>query len=59
MEQRIQEVKRIFVRQKPVDGEERDVLDEVLQCPVMHGDISSAVIKVVYAFTCRLFNLTS
>ncbi|KAG2042338.1 hypothetical protein BDR03DRAFT_889911 [Suillus americanus] len=46
LEQRTQEVKRIFIRQKSVDGEERDALDEVLPCPIMHGDISSAVIKI-------------
>ncbi|KAG1768122.1 hypothetical protein EDD22DRAFT_257558 [Suillus occidentalis] len=46
LEQRTQEVKRIFIRQKSVDGEERDALDEVSPCPIMHGDISSAVIKI-------------
>lgn len=46
IEQRTQEVKRIFIRQKSVDGEEHDALDEVLPCPIMHGDISSAVIKI-------------
>ncbi|KAG0709729.1 hypothetical protein DFH29DRAFT_993121 [Suillus ampliporus] len=49
LEQRTQEVKRIFVGQKSVDGDERDALDEVLPCPIMRGDISSAVIKVVSA----------
>jgi hypothetical protein len=55
-EQRIQEVKRIFVEQKPVDGEERDALDEVLPCPIMHGDVSSAIIKVVSAPTRCVIN---
>jgi hypothetical protein len=50
LEQRTQEVKRIFIRQKSVDGEERDALDEVSPCPIMHGDISSAVIKVISVF---------
>jgi len=54
LEQRTQEVKRIFVKQKPVDGEEQDALDEVLPCPIMQGDICSAVIKVFSASTCRI-----
>jgi hypothetical protein len=45
-EDRMQEVKRVIVCQKGVDGQERDVLDEVAECPVMFGDVARAVVKV-------------
>lgn len=45
-EDRVQEVKRIIVGQKGVDGQEGDALDEVAECPVMFGDISRAIVKV-------------
>jgi len=45
-EDRMQEVKRVIIGQKGVDGQERDALDEVTECPVMFGDIARAVVKV-------------
>ena len=43
---RQQEVKRIIISQKSVDGEQRDALDEVAECPAMAGELSRAVVKV-------------
>lgn len=43
---RNQEVKKIIVCEKDFDGDERDALDEVRECPTMFGDVSSAVVKV-------------
>ena len=43
---RQQEVKRVIVAQKSVDGEQRDALDEVTECPVMAGELSQAILKV-------------
>ncbi|KXN86437.1 hypothetical protein AN958_10299 [Leucoagaricus sp. SymC.cos] len=47
-EDRMQEVKRIVILQKGPGGESKihDALDEVSECPVMHGDIERAIIKV-------------
>jgi hypothetical protein len=45
-EDRMQEVKRVIVGQKGEDGEEQDALDEVMECPVMYGDVARAVVKV-------------
>ena len=45
---RQQEVKRIIISQKNADGEQRDALDEVTECSVMAGELSRAVVKVVY-----------
>ena len=39
-----QEIKTITVTQH--NGQDRDALDEVLECPVMCGDIARAVVKV-------------
>lgn len=41
-EDRLQEVKKILILQK----DPHDPLGEVIECPVMHGDIERAVIKV-------------
>ena len=46
-EDRMQEVKRVIIGQKGVDGQERDALDEVTECPVMFGDVARAVVKVI------------
>ncbi|KAI0750740.1 UPF0183-domain-containing protein [Daedaleopsis nitida] len=43
---RQQEVKRVVIMQKSVDGEARDALDEVTECPAMAGELSRAIIKV-------------
>jgi hypothetical protein len=48
---RLQEVKRIIVCQRPVDSEggmggEGDALDEVGECPILYGDLRRAVVKV-------------
>lgn len=44
---RMQEVKRVIISQKSPDGEVRDALDEVLECPAMFGDVQRAVAKVL------------
>ena len=45
-EDRLQEVKKVIVNQKGADGEDRDALDEVTECPTMYGEIARAVVKV-------------
>ena len=47
---RQQEVKRIIITQKSVDGEQRDALDEVIECPAMAGELSRVVAKVCNPF---------
>ncbi|PPQ68008.1 hypothetical protein CVT26_007371 [Gymnopilus dilepis] len=43
---RMQEVKRIIISRKDVDGKAHDALDEVKECPAMAGELARAVIKV-------------
>lgn len=43
---RMQEVKRVIVSRKDLDGKIHDVLDEVQECPAMAGELTRAVIKV-------------
>ena len=50
-EDRMQEVKRVIVGQKGAHGQERDALDEVIECPAMFGDVARAVVKVNYLNT--------
>lgn len=45
-EDRMQEVKRVIVRQKAENGTEQDALGEVTECPAMFGDVARAVVKV-------------
>lgn len=47
-EDKMQEVKRVIVSQKSESDteEEADVLSEVRECAVMHGDIRQAIVKV-------------
>ncbi|KAJ7665520.1 hypothetical protein B0H17DRAFT_1090776 [Mycena rosella] len=45
-EDRMQEVKRVIVSQKELDGEDRDALGELVECAAMDGDISRAIVKV-------------
>lgn len=45
-EDRLQEVRKVIIGQKGADGEERDTLDEVVECPTMYGEIARAVVKV-------------
>ena len=45
-EDRNQEVKKIIVCEKEFEGDERDALDEVRECPAMYGDLSNAIVKV-------------
>lgn len=49
-EDRLQEVKKIMISQKGPGGDAcskvQDALDEVMECPAMHGDIQRAIIKV-------------
>ncbi|KIK68035.1 hypothetical protein GYMLUDRAFT_54735 [Collybiopsis luxurians FD-317 M1] len=58
-EDRMQEVKRVFISQKEVDAEQGDALDEVVECPVMSGDISLAVAKIHIGVTLHLYPSTS
>lgn len=50
-EDRMQEVKRVLISQKEAD-EQGDALGEVVECPIMNGDISLAVVKV-RSWLCR------
>ncbi|KAI0771568.1 UPF0183-domain-containing protein [Trametes elegans] len=43
---RYQEVKRVIISQKSLDGETRDALDEVAECPAMAGELSRAIVKI-------------
>lgn len=43
---RVQEVSKVIICQKIVEGETRDAMGEVAECPSMVGEISAAVIKV-------------
>jgi hypothetical protein len=43
---RMKEVKRVLISQKGFESEERDALDEVVECSIMSGDVSRAVVKV-------------
>ncbi|KAH9938204.1 UPF0183-domain-containing protein [Fomitopsis serialis] len=45
-EDKMQEVKRVVITQKSVNGEVRDALDEVVECPAMYGELHKAVLKV-------------
>jgi hypothetical protein len=47
-EDRKREVRRVLISQKPIDGEHRDALDEVVECPIMAGDVARAVVKVSF-----------
>jgi len=40
------EVKKIVITQKTPEGSEVDAFDEVLECSVMDGDLSSVCLKV-------------
>lgn len=46
-EDRAQIVKRVFVSQKPLDGSDRDALDEVIESPTMAGEVAKAIVKVI------------
>ncbi|KIM90897.1 hypothetical protein PILCRDRAFT_811393 [Piloderma croceum F 1598] len=54
-EDRMQEVKRVIIGQKGVDAQDRDALDEVMECPVMFGDIARAVVKVNDGVTLHVY----
>ncbi|KAI0959486.1 hypothetical protein AcW1_004297 [Taiwanofungus camphoratus] len=56
---RMQEVKRVIISQKSPDGEVRDALDEVLECPAMFGDVQRAVAKVHDGVTLYFFPSTT
>lgn len=45
-EDKSQEVKRVIISQKNPNGELGDVLSEVQECPIMAGDLESAIVKV-------------
>jgi hypothetical protein len=56
-EDRMQEVKRVIIGQKGVDGQERDALDEVTECPVMFGDVARAVVKVNCLYSMNMLSV--
>lgn len=57
-EDRAQEVKRVFISQKDNDDKNRDALGEVAECPVMHGDLALAVVKVRWLYSlCSFHNI--
>ncbi|OBZ70459.1 hypothetical protein A0H81_09967 [Grifola frondosa] len=58
-EDRVQEVKKVIISQKTADGEVRDALDEVVECPVMTGDVQRAIIKVHDGVTLHFYPSTS
>lgn len=43
---RKQEVKRVLISQKGNDGKDQDALEEVMELPIMAGDIRLALVKV-------------
>jgi hypothetical protein len=45
-EDRMQEVKRVTILQKHLDQETEDPLGEILECPVMEGELALAALKV-------------
>ncbi|KAE9389615.1 UPF0183-domain-containing protein [Gymnopus androsaceus JB14] len=58
-EDRMQEVKRVLVSQKEIDTEQGDALGEVVECPIMNGDIKLAVVKVHDGVTLHFHPSTS
>lgn len=58
-EDRMQEVKRVFVSQKARDGEVQDALEEVREVSVMAGDVRLAVAKVHSGITLYFHPSTS
>ncbi|KAG9218976.1 hypothetical protein CCMSSC00406_0001386 [Pleurotus cornucopiae] len=50
-EDRGQVVKRVFVSQKPLDGSDRDALDEVIESPTMAGEVAKAIVKIHVGIT--------
>lgn len=49
-EDKAQEVKRVILSQKSATDGEDDVLSEVQECSVMHGDIKEAIVKVGFFY---------
>ncbi|KAH9951641.1 UPF0183-domain-containing protein [Amylocystis lapponica] len=58
-EDRMQEVRKIFITQKSLNGEITDALDEVLECAAMHGEVERAVVKVHDGVRLYLYPSTS
>ncbi|KAI9001067.1 UPF0183-domain-containing protein [Trametes punicea] len=56
---REQEVKRVVISQKNLDGTLRDALDEVSECPAMAGELSRAVVKVHKGITMHFYPSSS
>lgn len=46
LDDRLQEVKRVVISTKYDEPKDRDILEEVPECPIMYGDLSLAVAKV-------------
>ncbi|ESK96066.1 hypothetical protein Moror_7411 [Moniliophthora roreri MCA 2997] len=57
-EDRMQEVKRVLISQKGMD-KEGDALGEVMECSVMNGDVSLALVKVHDGITLHFHPSTS
>ncbi|KAF5390628.1 hypothetical protein D9757_002703 [Collybiopsis confluens] len=58
-EDRMQEVRRVFISQKEIDAEQEDVLGEVAECQVMNGDISLAIVKIHEGVTLHFYPSTT
>ncbi len=54
---KMQEVKRLFISQKDPKHDDGDALDEVAECPIMNGDVSLAVVKVRAFKFCIIYSL--
>jgi phagosome assembly factor 1 len=52
---RISEVRKVVIRQKALEDEARDVLDEVYECSVMSGELSRAIVKACNAYPALFF----
>ncbi|KAF8525321.1 hypothetical protein JB92DRAFT_2877475 [Gautieria morchelliformis] len=53
------EVRKVVIRQKALEDEARDVLDEVCECSAMSGELSSAIVKVHDGITLHFHPSTS
>jgi hypothetical protein len=58
-EDKIQDVKRILIGQKGRNLDERDALDEVVECETMNGEIARATVKVTQSMLPIQLGLTN
>ncbi|KAG6821619.1 hypothetical protein H0H93_000128 [Arthromyces matolae] len=59
IEDRLQEVKRVFISQKENDGKSVDALEEVDALPIMTGDVRQAIVKVHRGVTLYFYPTSS